>query len=190
MLDCYQFERMNMLQHGQAVHEKYKLLISELQGEQTSLHQTLPAIFNDQSFKDWLLGSQLPMETMRLYHWYHDCGKGDCLTVDESGKRHFPDHAAISSAKFLKHASGVLQAETIAKLIAMDMDFHTKRCGELDELCKHELAPSLYLTALAEIYANSEMFGGTSSTSFKIKHKWLSKAGKKLAQANEVCHGK
>ena len=44
---------------------------------------------------------------------------------------------------------------------------------------KQNLA-NLYLTAWSEILANSTMFGGKESDSFKIKRKKLIQAGKKL----------
>jgi hypothetical protein len=62
----------------------------------------------------------------------------------------------------------------------MDMEFHTRRGDDVVELWKHPLSHMLYLTAWAELYANAEMFGGTSSDSFKIKRKRLIQAGKKM----------
>ena len=52
---------------------------------------------------------------------------------------------------------------------------------ELIELCKQPYAITLYLTAWAELIANSKMFGGYGSTSFKIKRKALIQAGKKFS---------
>jgi hypothetical protein len=65
------------------------------------------------------------------------------------------------------------------------MKFHTLKGEELtawlEENKKNpKMLCSLYLTAWAEIIANSSMFGGAESTSFKIKKKCLISAGKKL----------
>lgn len=55
------------------------------------------------------------------------------------------------------------------------MEFHTKKTNELVELSKHKLGFALYLTAWAELFANSSMFGGVESVSYKIKRKKLMK---------------
>jgi len=62
-----------------------------------------------------------------------------------------------------------------------DMKFHTG--FNEPEFYSSELAPSLYLTAWAELEANSSMFGGHESTSYKIKKKRLIQQGKKLRSA-------
>lgn len=59
------------------------------------------------------------------------------------------------------------------------MDFHSLRGDDIIELWKQPYAATLYFTAWAEIIANSQMFGGFDSTSFKIKKKALIQAGKK-----------
>lgn len=53
---------------------------------------------------------------------------------------------------------------------------------DLIDLWKQPYAPTLYFTAWAEIMANSKMFGGFDSTSFKIKKKALISAAKKYDQ--------
>lgn len=104
---------------------------------------------------------------------FHDCGKPLCLTIDENGKRHFPCHSEYSyeQYKLLFPVNFIVQ-----ELIRLDMDFHTKRGEDIKKLWKNPLAPTLYLTAWAELYANASMFGGIESTSFKIKKKQLVKA--------------
>ena len=165
MQSCEQAPGMNILDHGITVHEEYLKLMEE---------RDLP---------DHLLGlwdhlHLMPnYETMRLYHWYHDCGKPLCLTIDENGKRHFPNHAETSYRLFLKHCRHCYKA---AELIRLDMGFHTLRGEELDKLIEHPLALPLYFTAWAEIRANAQLFGGLESESYKIKAKRLLKAGKKL----------
>ena len=70
------------------------------------------------------------------------------------------------------------------------MNFHTLKSEELLHWLKENqdrkmFLCSLYLTAWAEIIANSTMFGGFESTSFKIKRKSLISAGKKLIKILE-----
>lgn len=114
---------------------------------------------------------------MEKYQVYHDCGKPLCLTYDEFGKKHFYNHSTFSYNQFLK----VFPEDNIcANLIKNDLEFHTNK--DLSFLWSLENAHSLYLTAWAEIYANSEMFGGVESDSFKIKRKKLIKAGKYITK--------
>jgi hypothetical protein len=46
------------------------------------------------------------------------------------------------------------------------------------------------MAGLAEVYANSQMFGGTESTGFKIKMKHLERRGKRLVSIWGVALGK
>lgn len=69
------------------------------------------------------------------------------------------------------------------------MLFHTKKYEELKEMeltvtdiCTH------LVVALAELYANAELFGGIESDSFKIKFKRLEKLGNKFCN-NLFNHG-
>lgn len=48
------------------------------------------------------------------------------------------------------------------------------------------VAPSLLLTAWAEIFANAEMFGGRESISFKMKYKSLSRATRAIRKAIKI----
>lgn len=111
-----------------------------------------------------------------MYQVFHDCGKPACQTIDEQGRKHFPDHAEWSKKQYIKVFG---ENGTVPELIGSDMDFHTKSGEDLAHLWKSPLAPTLYFTAWAEIIANSTMFGGFDSTSFKIKKKKLLQAGKK-----------
>lgn len=60
-----------------------------------------------------------------------------------------------------------------AQLIKNDMIFHSGSICEVEEYCKNKLHIHSYVTAWAELFANAELFGGQSSTSFKIKRKRL-----------------
>ncbi len=160
---------MTILQHGEAVAQKYKDLAA---GHTTGWK--LP---------DWFIkhGTELfkltpSAEVMEQYHIYHDCGKPYCRMVDDEGRQHFPNHAAISASIWRVHGG----SEQIAQLIQHDMDMHLLKPSEAAAYERLDLAPALLLTALSEIHANADMFGGIESTSFKIKHKCLSKVGDRL----------
>ena len=168
MTNCEQAPGLNMLQHGEKVHEEYVKLITnlnnnvecaELQALWSKFGPTLP-----------------PHQVLRKYHVYHDCGKHLCLTI-EDGKRHFPNHAEISSNQY----SIIFPEDTFTSvLIARDMDFHILRGDDLIKCLHNPIAPILFFSAWAEINANAEMFGGRESDSYKIKRSRLIQAGKKL----------
>ena len=166
MAACEQAPNLNMLQHGQLVHEKYKELITSL-NDGTAKHAELRALYERHKSH----------QVLERYHVYHDCGKHLTLEIGEDGKRRFPNHAEASYQQFLRLWEDDLFTAT---LIKKDMDFHVLRGEELEDLLKHPLAPILYFTAWAEINANAEMFGGVNSDSYKIKAKRLIQSGKKL----------
>lgn len=73
----------------------------------------------------------------------------------------------------------------VADLIGNDMVMHTIKADELDTLLKSGKltkpdAFTLMLVAFSELHANCEMFGGVTTTSFKIKYKQLDKRGKQV----------
>jgi hypothetical protein len=45
----------------------------------------------------------------------HDCGKPYCITIDEDGRRHFPDHANVSRDTFSKISNNKIVADLISK---------------------------------------------------------------------------
>lgn len=181
MSNTYQFENINMLDHGRMVHESYKQLLSAIEKEDNIfLEQWLGNSFLNKTFTNLLLGNQYSMEEMENYHIYHDCGKPSCKTM-EGDKQHFPDHAQKSGEIYSQYFDNSI----INELIINDMAFHSLKGEQLTNwLIEHKdnkkFLCSLYLTAWAEIIANSTMFGGNESTSFKIKKKCLISAGKKL----------
>lgn len=174
MRGCLQFGQMNVLEHGIAVEHAFDTLLMHLEQGSSPEGWRLP---------EWLLPNAacfltrlLPREQLRLYQRYHDCGKPHCRTVDAEGRQHFPDHAEVSARTWLSHGGG----EAIARLLALDMAFHTCSAEELSGLAALPEAASLYLTALAEVHANAQMFGGLESTSFKSKVKHLDRRGRAL----------
>lgn len=112
-------------------------------------------------------------ETLKQYTLFHDCGKPNCQQVDDTGRVHFPNHAAVSAQVWRENGG----CEQVARLIEMDMKVHTMKADEIPEFIKHREAVSLLYTALAEVHANAELFGGIESTSFKIKYKQVDKRG-------------
>lgn len=117
------------------------------------------------------------MDMIKTYQKFHDIGKPFCRVVDENGKARYPDHAKISAQ--IWNASG--QCPIIGQLIARDMEFHLLKPSEIDENYPIDsLSLILLVTALCELHANAEMFGGLESDSFKIKWKRLDKIGSKL----------
>jgi hypothetical protein len=147
---------LNVLEHGFRVREAYR-----------KLSATTCPLF-DVLQKDIGIGDEI----IEAYQIYHDCGKPLC--ADSSGR--FPNHSQLSSQQWLALYP---EDRIVAELMSLDMEFHTRRGEDIRELWGNPLAPILYLTAWAEIYANAEMFGGVESESFKIKRKRLIQAGKK-----------
>lgn len=166
MSQCHQTPGQTILQHGIAVSDRYKDLIGE-----RGLEWRLPSWFTDS-----LSGLCPSAEIMEQYHVMHDVGKVFCRTVDEEGRQHFPDHARISAAVWRAEGGDKL----VGDLIQRDMDMHRLKPSQVEEYDRPELVPALLLTALSELHANAEMFGGIESTSFKIKWKALDKLGRKL----------
>ena len=169
MQSCRQNEHQTIHEHGLAVARQYQDLIGN-----RSMEWKLPEWFS--RYETQLKAAQPDPELMALYHEFHDISKCFCAVTDAQGKIHFPDHANIS-ADIWRQMGG---CELIAQLMQRDMDMHILKpsvCVEYD--APHLIAP-LLLTALSELHANCQMFGGFDSTSFKIKFKNLSKLGKHL----------
>ena len=188
MLKCYQFQTMNILEHGESVAAWFKDLHAHLTtGTPLQRAWKLPDWIYDPLLKQNLFDFDL----LETYQIYHDCGKPLCRTVDAEGRQHFPNHVALSAQRWLECSDNSDQARQIGRLIAMDMDIHTVKSTALEEFARRLEAASLLLTGLCEIHSNAEMFGGMASTSFKIKWKHINRAGKrilermKMLQANE-----
>lgn len=174
MKNCFQFEDMNMIQHGEMVHEQYRDLV----GDRKNTWDFGKA----SGIIDSLISQASSPDLLKDYHIYHDCGKPFCRTVDENGKQHFPNHAQVSYDTWI-NAGG---DEQTGWYILHDMDFHILKGDDIINLMKDPRAVNLLLTAWCEIHANSQMFGGIESTSFKIKRKALEKHTKNLIKVNEL----
>lgn len=175
MKNCEQTKGMSVLQHGESVKDYLFDLINHLRsGTPLKYDWRLPNwIFEN---KDLILSSLPDDETSELYTVYHDCGKPFCLTIDDEGRRHFPNHAQVSYDIFKQ----VFDNPVAAELILHDMDIHTLKADDVKEFVQNPHAITLLLTGLAEIHSNCQMFGGFSSTSFKIKFKCLNQRGKQI----------
>ena len=111
---------------------------------------------------------------INTYLEMHDCGKAFCMTTDDQGKNHYPDHAQRSSDAWEKAGGFATECELMRK----DMLVHTASASECETLASDPLSPVLLLSALAEIHANAEpIFGGFEGDSFKIKFKQLERRG-------------
>lgn len=173
MRSCSQTAGMTVLEHGEMVSAHYEDLVSHLRhGTPLAYEWRLPDWIGDPALLDGLPSD----EDMREYHVFHDCGKPMCRTVDEDGRQHFPDHAAVSKAAWLAIGGD----EGIGDLIGMDMDIHLLKDDGVEAFARRTQAQALLLTGLSEVHANASMFGGIGSVSFKIKWKHIDKRGRAI----------
>lgn len=179
MENTFQFKNLSIMGHGQSVHEKYLDIIEDL--EENKNKYELPPLLR----ANWTTLNKLLFPTlgiMKTYHVYHDCGKPYCKVVGEDGKQRFPNHADISYQVF-NDLFNCDNKETIAKLIQTDMVFHSFSMEDIDTFIKAQpknFLFSLWLTSMAEIYANKEMFDSDNQLSFKIKYKKLNRILNKI----------
>lgn len=176
MQACQQTAGRSVLQHGISVKEYTFQLINYLETGQITGEWRLPNWLTQ--YRSEILGKLLPKEIIEEYTTYHDCGKPYCLTIDDNGKRHFPDHAEKSYQTWLSIGG----SEQAAKLMRMDMMIHTMKAADIDDFIKHPEAITLLIAGLAEIHSNAKMFGGLESESFKIKWNQINKRGKAICQ--------
>lgn len=176
MKNCQQTVSQSVYEHGISVRDHVFQLLDYLKTGTIKDGWRLPEWLTQ--YRTQILNSLCPLDIIEEYTIYHDCGKPYCITIDDAGRRHFPNHADVS-AQTWKEAGGHEQAQ---KLISMDMVIHTMKASDIDEFIKHSEATTLLLTGLAEVHSNSRMFGGIESDSFKIKWKQIDKRGKAICQ--------
>jgi hypothetical protein len=182
MLSTPQFENFSVWDHGMDVHAWYLDLYLHLTaGKPLQLQWRLP----DWAKSPAITANLLPLETMRLYQLYHDCGKPHCRTVDADGRQHFPNHAEVSYETWMRYAETPEDGQ-VGELIRMDMLAHTVKGEAVDAFIRHPEAPSLLLTALAEIHSNASQLGQLGGDNFKIKLKQLAKVGKRIVAEKEL----
>lgn len=165
-----------IFEHGLSVRDHLTDLISYLKGEETLSGWKIPDWLDQ--YKELILSKLLPEDILEEYAILHDCGKIFVKYIDENGKVHFPDHAKKSKEVYLESGGN----QQVAELIGMDMIIHTIKSIDLPEFCQRKECISLLLSGLAEIHSNAELFGGTSSDSFKIKFKQIDKRGKAICK--------
>lgn len=174
MESCPQTETQSVYQHGLSVRDHLFELINFLETGTIGSQWKLPAwIFE---YKNQIANSLLSKEIIEQYTIFHDCGKPYCLTIDQNGKRHFPNHSEVSYHTWMK----VDGNEQIAKLIKHDMMIHTMKANDVEYFCQQNEAITLLLAGLSEVHSNAKMFGGIESESFKIKYSQINKRGKAI----------
>lgn len=177
MTNTYQFQNQNILQHGISVHNHYKSIITAI-----DINDFRKYKIPDKLIKNWKVFKKklYHIDVMKQYHIYHDCGKPLCRSVDENGRQHFPNHAEYSYNEYKKCFSD----DIVASLIKDDMIFHSGSMGDIIEYItkfksegNHRFLFSLWLTSLAEIYSNREMFlnGPDGEKNFQKKYDKLVK---------------
>lgn len=178
MKNCYQFKNIDMFEHGLMVSNSYQKILKQ---DSVFLQYMNFADSSENNFEK-LLQLQYDSTLMRHYHLYHDCGKPYCLTIDSENKNHYPNHAEESAQIHAQY----FDCKIANTLIKNDMVFHQSNASELNFWLEKnqdkKMISSLYLTAWAEIFANSQLFGGFESEGFKIKKKKLLNHGKKVFQ--------
>ena len=175
MKDCEQTKGQSVLQHGESVKNYLFDLLSHLRcNTDLEYDWLLPDWIYEN--KDFILNSLPSDQTLELYTIHHDCGKPFCITIDDDGKRHFPNHAEVSYQIFTQ----VFDDPIAAELIRCDMDIHLLKSNGVSDFCRNPYALTLLITGLSEIHSNANIFGGTNSTSFKIKHKSITQRGKQI----------
>lgn len=183
MRECFQFKGMSMLDHGWDVRGWYLEICRRIRGNPARRDFRIPDWLDDDVVISHL--EQVDDRLVELYQVYHDCGKPLCRMVDVEGRQHFPDHAMVSRIRWLECSDGSPEALQVADLIEMDMDVHLLRAAGVEEFARRPQALTLLLTGLAEVHSNAEMFGGTSSTGFKIKYKNLDRFGARIVALQE-----
>jgi hypothetical protein len=177
MKDCPQTDNQSVYEHGVSVYEHMLELIEYLRTGEIGSNWKLPDWVAH--YRQELLDSLLPIDIIEEYAIHHDCGKTNCLQIDEQGKRHFPNHAQASHDLWLSLGGN----QEAAKLMLLDMQIHTIKAVDVSAFCEYKGATTLLLAGLSEIHANAEVcFGGFDSTSFKIKYKQLDRRGRAVCE--------
>ena len=183
MGQCEQTPGQSVLDHGESVNSYLFDLVGHLRtGQPLKFEWKLPDWIYEH--KNMFLESLPDDETLSLYTRYHDIGKPFCLEIDENGRRHFPNHAEVSYKVFTQFFENNVAAE----LIRSDMDIHMLKSEGVEEFCKNHHRLTLLLSGLSEIHSNAQMFGGMSSTSFKIKWKAITQRGKQITKIKSQEH--
>lgn len=155
-------------EHGSLVAARFR----DLMNPTPNMTWRLPNWFIEN--EDWIRAQLAPdFDTIITYQQWHDLSKPVCRVIDNEGRTHYPNHAALAGELWL--AAGV--APNIGKLISHDMDMHLLKPSQVKDYQHIDISICLLTTALCEVHANAGMFGGMQSDSFKIKLKHLDRLG-------------
>lgn len=150
MKGTYQTPTQNVLQHGESVFEYTKKIIC---GDWDSMR--IPESFS--FFHTEIVNNLHPIEIVKRYNVYHDCGKPYCLEIDSEGKSHFPSHEVISKSLW-EHLFP--NGPIVSRLIGYDMVLHKETAETITSLNLSKAdASTLMVTSLAEIHSNAKLFG-------------------------------
>lgn len=180
MESCEQTKSVSVLAHGHSVNSYFWDLIDHLYlGKELKYEWRLPEWTTNKDLLFRVL--DVDSDIIENYLVYHDCGKPYCVTTDDEGKRHFPNHAKMSAETWRTVSDNALEAD----LMMHDMDIHLLKAAGIPEFMKFEHWPVLLLAGLSEVHSNAAMFGGIGSTSFKMKWKQLNKRGNAILKLSE-----
>lgn len=178
MLNTEQATNHNMLDHGISCYQRFKDLHDHFKKlKPLQLHWELP----EWIYSEAIWNNLLNFNTISIYLLFHDCGKPDCLEIDSTGKRHFPNHADVSARTIAE----LTECTQLERLVKNDMVIHTIKPDDCNEFSTNSDCITHLVTGLCEIHANAEMFGGFESESFKIKLKRLNQRAKKILKEFE-----
>jgi hypothetical protein len=164
----FQTAGISYWEHGELVAARFR----DLMNPNPNMTWRLPAWFEQNA--DWIRAKLAPdFELISSYQLWHDLSKPLCKALDADGRTHYPNHATIGEQTWLALGGD----KQIGRLIGRDMDMHTMKPSAVQEYQHLDVALVLLTTALCELHANSSMFGGFGSDSFKIKFKNLDRLG-------------
>lgn len=185
MKNCNQTSSISVFEHGEMVRDRLKDLLRYLETNEKIFEWKLPEWID--IYRVELMENILSWEVLEEYTVFHDVSKPFCLTIDESGKQHFPNHAELSKKVWLE----VGGTELAAELMGRDMEIHEIKANEVEWFIRDpKIAVSLLLTGLSEVHANAILFGSMDSVNFKIKWNQINKRGKKICKELFECVGK
>lgn len=168
-------KNLSVYEHGISVHDYFIDLYEHiLNNKKLKYEWKLPEWINN--IKLW--NNIEDINIIKNYQIFHDCGKPYCLEIDDTGRKHFKNHAKISSDIWRELSSSGLEAD----LMLHDMDIHLMKSKDVEPFCNLPYSATLLITGLCELHSNASMFGGIESTSFKIKFKSINKFGKRITK--------
>jgi len=128
MNDCEQMKDLSVLEHGHSVARYYRDLRNHIiNGEPLKYEWKIP---------EWAMDKQLweadaSLRDIYKYQIFHDCGKPYCITIDDEGRKHFPDHANVSY-----NLAKYFFSDDISMLIKNDMASHLTKPSEFEDFMK------------------------------------------------------